>query len=251
MINTETMQLDLFNGVVLTTKQQEQIDSFIKHQSLKAVQTQEFVNKTMLLLDEAGFVQGVDYNSDFEVYEVTKKREFGYSYNNTNFEYEVTYMHFEGGVHLIVDTIKDGKIVKRKASIDRDRNKVMCTSITEQYRHYKPSSLLTKLKEHRKATINELDRNNKEQACLDYTVAKYKKLYPKATVKVGSDYYRGYRRGYESFPVVLVDFKSGSSVSFKLGYDYKFDDEMIHKSYDAQKETIKQKLERFNNQKAK
>ena len=79
MTNTETMQLDLFNGVVLTTKQQEQIDSFINNQSIKAVQTQEFVSKTMLLLDEAGFVQGVDYNSDFEVYEVTKKREFGYS----------------------------------------------------------------------------------------------------------------------------------------------------------------------------
>ena len=30
MTNTETMQLDLFNGVVLTTKQQEEIDNFIK-----------------------------------------------------------------------------------------------------------------------------------------------------------------------------------------------------------------------------
>ena len=190
MTNTETMQLDLFNGVVLTTKQQEQVDSFIKNQEKRAIQCQEDISKTMLLLDEAGFVMGVGY-------------------------------------------------------------KIMCTSITEQYRHYKPSSLLTKLKEHRKSIINELDRNNKEQACLDYTVAKYKKLYPKAKVRIGSDYYRGYRRGYESFPVVVVDFKSGSSVSLKLGYNFKFDDEMLHKSYDAQKETIKQKLERFNNQKAK
>jgi len=251
MINKETMQLDLFHGVVLTAKQQEEIDNFIKKQAKRAVKSQEDVNKTMLLLDEAGFVQGVDYNSDFEVYEVTKKREFGYSYNNTNFEYEVTYMHFEGGVHLIVDTIKGGKIVKHKASIDRDGYKIMCTSITEQYRHYKPSSLLTKLKEHRKSIINELDRNNKEQACLDYTVAKYQKLYPEAMVKAGTDYYRGYRRGYESFPVVILDFKSGSSITFRLGYDLNFDDEYLHKSYDAQKETFKQKLERFNNQKAK
>ena len=29
MPNTETMQLDLFHGVVLTTKQQEEIDNFI------------------------------------------------------------------------------------------------------------------------------------------------------------------------------------------------------------------------------
>ena len=251
MTNTETMQLDLFNGVVLTTKQQEQVDSFIKNQEKRAIQCQEDISKTMLLLDEAGFVMGVDYACNFEVEEVTSKREFGYSYNNTNFEYEVTYISSHGCVYLITDSIKDGKIKKHNATVTRERNKLMCTYITEQYRYYKPSSLLTKLKEHRKSIIRELDRNNKQQACLDYTVAKYKKLYPKAKVRIGSDYYRGYRRGYESFPVVVVDFKSGSSVSFKLGYGYKFDDEMIHKSYDAQKETIKQKLERFNNQKAK
>jgi hypothetical protein len=54
----------------------------------------------MMLLDEAGFVQGVDYNSNFEVHEVTKEREFGYSYNNTNFNSEVTYMNAVGCVYL-------------------------------------------------------------------------------------------------------------------------------------------------------
>ena len=53
MTNTETMQLDLFNGVVLTTKQQEQVDSFIKNQEKRAIQSQEDISKTMLLLDEA------------------------------------------------------------------------------------------------------------------------------------------------------------------------------------------------------
>ena len=51
MKNTETMQLDLFNGVVLTTKQQEQVDSFIKNQEKRAIQCQEDISKTMLLLD--------------------------------------------------------------------------------------------------------------------------------------------------------------------------------------------------------
>ena len=67
MTNTETMQLDLFNGVVLTTKQQEQVDSFIKNQEKRAIQCQEDISKTMLLLDEAGFVMGVDYACNFEV----------------------------------------------------------------------------------------------------------------------------------------------------------------------------------------
>ncbi len=147
--------------------------------------------------------------------------------------------------------IKEGKIKEYKASVDEERGKLMCTSVTSQYRYYKPSSLLTKLKESRRAKINELSRQNKEQVCLDYTVAKYQKLYPEATVKAGSDYYRGYRRGYESFPIVVIEFKSGSSVTFQLGYGYELDQERLHKRYDAQKETIEQSLERFNNQKVK
>ena len=244
-------QLDLFEGLVLTTEQQEQVNSFIERQEKEAIRAQEDINRTMLLLDEAGFVMGVDYACNFEISEVTSKREFGYSYNNTNFEYEVTYINSYGGIYLITDTIKEGKIVKYNAPVRREGSKLMCTSITEQYRYYKPSSLLTKLKESRKAKIAKLNRQNKEKVCLNYTVAKYQKLYPEATVKVGSDYYRGYRSGYESFPIVVVEFKSGSSVTFKLGYGYENDQERLHKSYDAQKETIEQKLERFNNQKSK
>ena len=245
-------QLDLFHGVVLTTEQQEQIDNFIKGQANRAVKCQEDINRTMLLLDEAGFVQGVDYDSNFDIEEVTGKREFGYSYNNTNFEHEVTYINSYGCVYLITDIIKDGKIKKHDASVSREGNKLMCTNITEQYRYYKPSTLLTKLKENRKSKIAELNRQNKEQVCLDYTVAKYQKLYPEATVKAGTDYDRGYRgHSYTEFKIVVIEFKSGSSVTFRLGYGYELDKERLHKRYDAQKETVEQSLERFNNQKAK
>ena len=48
-----------------------------------------------------------------------------------------------------------------------------------------------------------------------------------------------------------IDIQIESTSSINKMYNFKFDDEMLHKSYDAQKETIKQKLERFNNQKAK
>lgn len=244
-------QLDLFEGLVLTTEQQEQIDSFIKRQTLNAGEADRNVGRTMLLLDEAGFVQGVDYDSNFEIYEVTKEREFGYSYNNTNFVHEVTYMNAVGGVYLITDTIKDNKIVKYNASVDREGDKLMCTNITEQYRYYKPSTLLTKLKESRKAKIQELDRRGKEWLCLDYTIEKYQKLYPEAEVKEGSDYIKFGRHDYQQFKTVVVEFKSGSSVTFRLGYGYELDKERLHKSYDAQKETVEQTLERFNNQKVK
>jgi len=243
-------QLDLFEGLVLTTEQQEKIDSFVKNEAKRAVVSQENVNRIMMLLDEAGFVQGVDYNSNYEVHEVTKEREFGYSYNNTNFNSEVTYMNAVGGVYLIVDTIKDNKIVKYNAPVSREGDKLMCTSITDQYRYYKPSTLLTKLKESRKAKIQELDRRGKEWLCLDYTIEKYQKLYPEAEVKEGSDYIRYGRHDYQQFKTVVVKFKSGSSVTFQLGYGYELDKERLHKRYDAQEETVEQSLERFNNQKS-
>ena len=248
MTNTETMQLDLFHGVVLTTKQQDDINKFIHTQDNRAVESQKNVNKTMLLLDEAGFVQGRDYENNFEIHEVTKEREFGYSYNNTNWEHEVTYMNAVGGIYLKVNTIKDGKIKTYNASVNREYDKLMCTSITEQYRYYKPSSLYTKFNEYNEHKINELEYNNKQKIALDIVVAKYQKLYPKAEVKIGSDYYR---RSYNSFPTVKVKFESGSSVEFTLGYGDEMEKERFHKKYDAQTETVENLLHRFNNQKAK
>lgn len=248
MTNIETKQLDLFHGVVLTTKQQEEIDNFINNRAGIAVKYQEKVNETMLLLDEAGFVQGVDYDNNFEVYEVTKEKTFGYSYNNTNYEHEVTFMNAVGGVYLKVNTIKEGKIKEYKASIDEERGKLMCTSVTSQYRYYKPSTLYTKFNEYNERKVNELAHNKKQKIALDIVVAKYQKLYPKAEVKISSDYYR---RSYHSFPTVKVKFESGSSVEFTLGYGDEMEKERFHKKYDAQTETVENLLERFNNQKAK
>ena len=92
MSNLEN-QLDLFHGVVLTTEQEQEIATWIENQAKRAANCQEDINRIMLMLDEAGFVQGKDYDSNFEVHEVTTEKDFGYSYNNTNYEYEVTYLN--------------------------------------------------------------------------------------------------------------------------------------------------------------
>ena len=77
-------QLDLFHGVVLTQEQEKEVQNWIKYQAKNAAESQENVNRIMLMLDEAGFVQGKDYYSNFEIHEVTTEKDFGYSYNNTN-----------------------------------------------------------------------------------------------------------------------------------------------------------------------
>ena len=247
MSNLEN-QLDLFQGVLLTTKQEQEVATWIEKQAKRAVEAQDEVNTIALMLDRAGFVQNRDYKCNFEVFEVTQEREFGYSYNNTNFTKEVTYMNAVGNVHLITNSIHKGEMKKYKASVSRDGNKLMCTSITEQYRYYIPSSLYTKFKEHNERKINELAHTKKQAIALDIIVAKYQKLYPKAEVVVGTDYYR---RSYQSFPIVKVKFASGSEVSFTLGYGDEMEKERLHKKYDAVVETTEALMERFNNQKSK
>jgi len=247
---SNAIQLDLFQGKVLTVEQQEEVNRFIKNQAERAIKAEKRNSKIMLMLDEAGFVYGQDYSSNFEVEEVTKETRFGYGYNNTDYEFEATYMQNTGNVFLWVNTINGGELKTYKSSVDLDGDKLMCTSITKQYRHYKPSSLLVKYKEHNERIVGELEYKNKQNIALNNVVVNFQTFYPDAQVTIGSDYYRG-TRNYDSFPIVKVEFKSGSWVSFQLGYSDKMEEVRFHKKYDAQSETTEDLLDRFNNQKAK
>ncbi len=247
MSNLEN-QLDLFHGVVLTTEQEQEIATWIENQAKRAANCQEENNRIMLLLDEAGFVQGKDYDTNFEVFEVTTNKDFGYSYNNTNYEYEVTYLNAVGSVYLKVNSIHKGKMKSYNATVSKDGDKLMCTSVTEQYRYYKPSSLLVKYNEHNSLQNSKLNRMNAEDIAIKNVIAKFQKQYPKAVVTRGSDYYR---RSYTSFPIVKVKFESGSEVSFTLGYGDDLEKVRFHKKYDAVSESTEALMERFNNQKAK
>ena len=247
---SNAIQLDLFHGKVLTAEQQEEVNKFIKNQAERAIKAEKRNSKIMLMLDEAGFVYGQDYSSNFEVEEVTRETRFGYGYNNTDYEFEATYMQNTGNVFLWVNTINEGKLKTYKSSVDVEGDKLQCTSVTKQYRHYKPSSLLVKYKEHNQRIVGELEHKNKQSIALDNVVSKYQTLYPEAKVTIGSDYYRS-RRNYDSFPLVIVTFKSGSSVSFQLGYSNEMEVVRFYKKYDAQTEKVEDLLNRFNNQKAK
>ena len=247
---SNAIQLDLFHGKVLTTEQQEEVNRFIKNQAERAIKAEKRINGIISMLDEAGFVYGQDYSSDFEVKEVTREQRFGYGYNNTDYEFEVTYTQSSGNVFLWVNTINNGELKTYKSSVDKEGDKLMCTSVTSQYRHYKPSSLLVKYKEHNQRIVGELEHKNNQSIALNNVVAKYQTLYPEAKVTIGSDYYRS-RRNYDSFPLVIVTFKSGSSVSFQLGYSNNMEEVRFYKKYDAQTEKVEDLLNRFNNQKAK
>ena len=92
-----------------------------------------------------------------------------------------------------------------------------------------------------------LEIKNRAQTVLEYTVEKYTKLFPNATVTIGADYNRR-RNDYTEFKTVIINFTSGSYVIYRLGYAN--DGEYFHKSFDGAVDTLKgiDLLNHFNNQ---
>ena len=248
MLNTETMQLDLFEGKILTDEQRLEVQKYIEGCDKEVIRKQDENRRVQLLLNDAGFKQGIDYVNNFEVFEKTYNHEFGYSYNNTQWESEVNVMRCSGGCQIIYDVIREGKSTISKSFVYREGDKLQCTSITSQYRFYKPSSLLTKLKENNESILNKLESIDRKSNLLDYTVEKYTKLFPDAKVRVGSDYSRDLN--YARFKTVIINFPSNSYVIYKLGYEY--DKEYLYKKFDNVVDTLKgiDLLNHFNNQKA-
>ena len=242
---SNSVQLEMFKGEVLTKEQQEQVVDFIDTQVENARSAQSEASRIMSLLDEAGFIQNENYINTTKVEEVTKEVTLGYSYNNSEFTVELTYLETTGCVCIKHNTVSDGKLEERNSIVYVDRDdKLECLDITPQYRYYKPSTLLEKLNLHNAKAVAKIERDNKEKIAIDYTIKKYQKLYPEAKVTESYAYDR-----YTRYSTVEVEFKSGSSVTFRMGYGYEFDEERVVSIYDAQSETFEEKLERFNNQK--
>jgi hypothetical protein len=241
------IQLDLFEGKILTSHQELEVQQYIERCE-KEVLRKTKNNKTIqLLLDKGGFKPGVDYVNTFKVGEVTINREFGYHYNKTEFKKEVTVMTSSGGCEIIHNVIREGKKAIHQSFVWREGNKLQCTNITSQYRYYKPSSLLAKLKENNERVESDIRANDKRSNILNYTVEKYTKLFPNAKVSIGSDYeHKG--RIFNEFKTVIISFPSGSYVIYRLGYEQ--DREYLHKKFDKVVDTLKgiDLLNHFNKQ---
>lgn len=228
MTNQET-QLELDFGM-LTVAQQERVDSFIKDKKFSNRNVITTSNAIEMLLNEGGFIKGVDYENTIKTKIVTEEKEF---YSDKNFKTIVTYEAVEGNVSILYKKYdsRENKIVTQRSYVGKSSDKLECSSITPQYRAYKPKSLYEKLLENNSNAQNEYDSANREKAVINYTVKKYKTLFPKAEVTVGRDYYKNYRSNYIEFPIVMVKFEKGSYISFRLGYEN--DKETVYKKYDA------------------
>lgn len=229
MTNQE-QQLELDFGI-LTVAQQERVDSFLKRQKDAVQNSIREANVIETLLNEGGFRKGIDFENTIKTKIVTGEKEFGYS--SDYFKADITYEAVEGGISILYKRYDStsNKIATHKCYVGRNSDKLECNNITPQYRAYKPTTLFEKLVEKNNKAQLDYNNANREKLVIDYTVNKYKTLFPNATVTVGKDYYKSYKNSYNEFSTVIVTFNSGSYIIFRLGYEN--DKEFIHKKFDA------------------
>jgi hypothetical protein len=248
-MSNQVKQLELDFGM-LTVAQQETVDRFVSNSKRNADNAIVRTAKIEALLISGGFKAGIDYVNNLETKTVTEDREFGYG--DVEFSAEVTYVSSYGGCQLITEYYDSSKNIMsaRLVSVGIEHDKLECSTVTSQYRAYKPTSLLTKLQEYNVSQLYKFNDANKQKGILDYTVDKYKTLFPNAKVTIGSDYSKS-RNNYTPFPIVYVNFESGSWVSFRIGYE--IDKEYTHKKFDAitSQMSAMDLLKMFNNQEVK
>ncbi len=221
-------QLELFQ--VLSQEQQNEVDRFVERQNQHVIDRVASIKKMIDLLTDAGFEEGVNFDRKVETGVETVERSFGWGDNK--FTAEVTFNTVSGGVHLIHKRFYNGQLTTTKSGVSVEGYKLMCSSITPQYRAYKPSTLLVKLNEYNENQQWRYDNYVKKSNLLDYTLDKYKKLYSNATVQKGTGYVSN-----RSFTTVLISFESGSWVELKLGF--RQDEEYMFRKFDARVDALK------------
>jgi hypothetical protein len=221
-------QLDLFAGILLTPEQEVYVANHILNNRNHANSKERTIAKIERLLIGAGFKKGIDFENDFKRKIVTKTVTLGYNYNNTNFDHEVTFDECTGDIKLKVLRHSKGEITTSNSYVEIEDDKLRCSSITDQYRFYKPKTLLEKFRDYNEQQKENCESFNKRKNLKQSVVDKYTQLYPNATVEVKADYSK-YGGHYE---VIEVKFASGSYVQFRLS-DYK-NEEFVHKKFDAE-----------------
>ena len=241
-------QLDLFEGILLTPDQEKQVASFIQRRKEQAEFRIEAVKQVESQLLAAGFIKGNHFVNDFKVETITTDVTLGYSYNNTQFTVELTYLDSTGDIRLKGTGLSLDKkqIEERLFYFSEHKGKFNCNHLQDNYRYVKAETLLQKLIENDERVVERFREAQKHVNLKQSVIEKYTKLYPNATITVKEGYskYNGY------YDVVEVRFESGSYVQFKLDC-YKGVEYLVAK-HDAgfEKLTSDELLERFSKQEA-
>jgi hypothetical protein len=242
-------QLALFE--LLTPEQEVEKANVITKRAIQAKKEFDKDARIVNLLLDAGFIEGTHFKSNSRIEKSVIRFNVGDYKNEKLIDIEVEGV--EGSVSILYDRLNNNIIEKVTALVwMNDEGKLECSSVTGNYRAYKPKSLFEKLILKNQKAVKDLEAVTKNISVKEYTLQKYKALFPEAVVELGRDYTNyssGYNRTkYVHFDTLSIKFKSGSQVVLRVGPSN--DTEQLHKKYDAVigKQSILETLTTFNNQ---
>ena len=246
------LQLDLFEGAILNAKQQTQLETFIDNQVVRSQNAKIKNEETEIALIDAGFVKGVDFNNNFEIYDVVEDVELGYSFDNSNFLVnDVSYTGKRGGISFLSKRYsrEDDKIVDIEINwFDFANGKFECESLIGSYRRVKPATLLTKLNDKRDRAEYDMEATRMRNKGFAIALKDLSKKFPTAKFSIFTDYDRSsYGRNIYSTQRVKGQFDNGSYVTLDVHSNGKY---KIVKKYDAEMVAMvsDQVMEFFTNQ---
>jgi len=241
-------QLELFEVLSAEEEQQKSdtLNRIIKNHKRRMDLTQR--KKNILL--ENGFVEGTHFVIEENIETENVKYEIGYSYDDTRKSFTDKINVYNGDCYLILKDFyaKTNIIKNRNITFDLENGKLNSYSLQNySSRFIKPTTMLNKLVEANQRADYECLAHNKTALILEHTLNKYKTLYPNAHVMQGTGY-RSTNSSYYEWKTVVVTFKSGSSITLRLGTDK--DKEYISKSKDVvvDEMSLTEKMDYFNNQ---
>jgi hypothetical protein len=222
-------QLPLFADML--TVEQEQRVTAAKADATKQMlrQKNEVLHKVHMVCD-ANFPPS-QYGYNIECKKITRSINVN-RWSEESKHVEVELDHFSGNFYILFDEYDKAKneIIKRKASVDVSGNKMECYWLNGNSRKMKPATILANIAKATETAKYKYKIANQTKSTVEYTVDKYKKLYPDAEVTAGKGYNSG-RGEYTEFDTVTVKFKSGSYLSFRVFSEP--DKEYVNKTYDA------------------
>jgi hypothetical protein len=245
--NVNQNQLALFE--LLTAEQEVKKADIIAKRAVQARKAFDKDSRIESLLLENGFIKDVHFKSNSRIEKSIMKFDVGNYKNEKIIDIEVE--NAEGSVSILYDRLNNTTIEKISSYVWMNaEGKLECSSVTGTNRAYKPKSLFEKLMLKNQKAVEELEAANKNQSVKEYTIEKYKALFPEAEISLNRDYVNsGYNRTkYVHFDVLVIKFKSGSYVSLRLGSDK--DKEYVFKKYNIieAKASITDLLNVYNNQ---
>jgi hypothetical protein len=244
-IEIDPNQLPLFD---MLTVEQEQRIAEMKVSATKQMDRQRLeVIRKAAIVDAAGFTSN-HYGYSIDCSKVTRNVNAN-RWDSEPKSVEVELDQFNGNFYIVFDEYDKGKneIIKRKASVDLRGDKMECYWLNNNSRAMKPTTILANIAKAAETAKYKYEIANKTKSTVEYTVDKYKKLYPDAKVEASKGYTSA-RGNYREYDTVTVTFKSGSYVTFEV---YTTPDrEYVREKYDAvfRKMSINEVMDHFNAQ---